>query len=43
MTIDYETAGALGKITAFVLYLAVMFILLKGIFMMWRESRYERK
>lgn len=43
VAIDYETAGTLGKITMFVLYLAVMVILLKGFFMMWRESRHERK
>ncbi|RXK26635.1 hypothetical protein P42_16000 [Bacillus velezensis] len=43
VAIDYEKAGILGKITTFVLCLAVTVILLKGFFMMWRESRHERK
>ncbi|MCY9190172.1 MULTISPECIES: hypothetical protein [Bacillus] len=43
VAIDLTDEGMSGKIAHTVLMIAVVVTLLKGFFMMWRESRHERK
>lgn len=43
VAIDAKNLSLSGMIASVILYLAVIFILLKGIIVIWRESRREKK